>query len=269
MNTTVTGNGANEEPKGEDTAYDDIVVQYAASSSDSDSEESDSGVSSTRRAFVPPINFAMVAPGVYRSGFPNPRNLSFLRVLHLRTVVNIGTDSYSENLMSFFDERGITVLEFPLKGNKEPFTEIDGATMAMSLRVVLDQRNHPVLVHCTKGKHRVGCFCGIIRKLQRWSLVSIFDEYRRLAGQKTRLLDQQFIELYDVPDSVWPEEEEHAPQWLLRWTSDSLLDDAENNHYGASKPREGVTRFRSDGRSRRATVIDLEDEEGNIPLVFD
>jgi len=36
---------------------------------------------------VPPINFALVAPGVYRSGHPNRKNWGFLGRLGLKTVV--------------------------------------------------------------------------------------------------------------------------------------------------------------------------------------
>lgn len=36
---------------------------------------------------VPPINFALVAPGVYRSGHPNRRNFGFLQRLGLKTVL--------------------------------------------------------------------------------------------------------------------------------------------------------------------------------------
>ncbi|EJT49371.1 cytoplasm protein [Trichosporon asahii var. asahii CBS 2479] len=37
---------------------------------------------------VPPINFALVAPGVYRSGHPNRRNFGFLQRLGLKTVLH-------------------------------------------------------------------------------------------------------------------------------------------------------------------------------------
>lgn len=39
---------------------------------------------------------------------------------------------------------------------------------------------------------------GCLRKVQNWSLTSIFDEYRRFAGAKVRMLDQQFMELFDI-----------------------------------------------------------------------
>jgi hypothetical protein len=43
---------------------------------------------------------------------------------------------------------------------------------------------------------------GILRKLQNWSITSIFDEYRRFAGGKIRLADQEFIELFDMK-TLW------------------------------------------------------------------
>jgi tyrosine-protein phosphatase SIW14 len=36
---------------------------------------------------VPPLNFAMVDHGVYRSGFPDASNLPFLETLRLRSVL--------------------------------------------------------------------------------------------------------------------------------------------------------------------------------------
>lgn len=38
---------------------------------------------------VPPENFAVVCPGVYRCGFPKKRNFSFLETLGLRTVLYV------------------------------------------------------------------------------------------------------------------------------------------------------------------------------------
>lgn len=47
-------------------------------------------------------------------------------------------------------------------------------------------------------QHRTGCLVGCFRKLQRWCLSSIFDEYQRFAGTKARVSDQRFIELFDI-----------------------------------------------------------------------
>jgi hypothetical protein len=81
----------------------------------------------------------------------------------------------------------------------------DGSTVTRASRAVLTG-------NCNKGKHRTGCVVGCLRKLQHWSQTSAFDEYRRFAGSKARVLDMQFIELFD-PESV-EYDEEHKPSWL-------------------------------------------------------
>ena len=68
-----------------------------------------------------------------------------------------------------------------------------------------------MLIHCNKGKHRTGCVVGCLRKTQQWSMTSIFDEYRRFAGTKGRVMDQQFIELFS--DKV-EYDERYKPDWL-------------------------------------------------------
>ena len=88
---------------------------------------------------------------------------------------------------------------------------MDKEMIIKALQLTLDTRNHPILIHCNKGKHRVGCVMGILRKLQNWSITSIFDEYRRFAGTKTRIADQELIELFDGP-LVY--EEDFKPSWL-------------------------------------------------------
>uniref|UniRef100_A0A803LRK5 diphosphoinositol-polyphosphate diphosphatase n=1 Tax=Chenopodium quinoa TaxID=63459 RepID=A0A803LRK5_CHEQI len=80
----------------------------------------------------------------------------------------------------------------------EPFVNIPDAAIREALKVLLDVRNHPVLIHCKRGKHRTGCLVGCLRKLQKWCLSSIFDEYQRFAAAKARVSDQRFIELFDT-----------------------------------------------------------------------
>ena len=50
-----------------------------------------------------------------------------------------------------------------------------------------DTNGRPLLIHCTKGTHRTGCVVGCLRKLEEWSLTSIFDEYQRYAGNKVAI----------------------------------------------------------------------------------
>ncbi len=52
---------------------------------------------------------------------------------------------------------------------------------------------------------------GCLRKLQRWNIVSVFEEYRRFAAEKSRVQNEQFIELFDTDLVNIPQQ---APAWL-------------------------------------------------------
>jgi tyrosine-protein phosphatase OCA1 len=43
-----------------------------------------------------------------------------------------------------------------------------------------------------------GTVVACLRKLQRWNLTSIFEEYRRFTKHKVRVQNEQFIELFDT-----------------------------------------------------------------------
>ncbi|KAK9013227.1 hypothetical protein V6N11_041245 [Hibiscus sabdariffa] len=126
---------------------------------------------------IPPFNFAMVDNGIFRYLCPEP---------------------YPESNTEFLKSNEIKLFQFGIDGNKEPFVNIPEDTIREALKVVLDVRNHPVLIHCNRGKHRTGCLVGCLRKLQRWCLSSVFDEYQRFAAAKARVSDQRFMELFDV-----------------------------------------------------------------------
>lgn len=100
-------------------------------------------------------------------------------------------NDYSNENLDFLKNEQIEIFHYKLVGNKEPFVVLDHDQIADALQKVLDPSNHPILVHCNKGKHRVGCLVGILRKYQKWSMASIFDEYRRFAGQKLCIADQE------------------------------------------------------------------------------
>lgn len=145
----------------------------------------------------PPTNFGLVCKGIYRSGYPKPKNFSFLAKLKLKSILYLCPEEYPQANKKFLTDSGIKLLHFGMNGNKEPFVDIPEDKVCAALRVLLDPTNYPILIHCNKGKHRTGCIVGCFRKLQNWSLTSIFCEYRRFAGAKVRILDQQFIELFD------------------------------------------------------------------------
>lgn len=73
---------------------------------------------------IPPLNFAMVSPGVYRSGYPNTMNHGFLKSLKLKTLIYLCPENCNEANVAFCQENGINIMQFGIQGNKEPFTDI-------------------------------------------------------------------------------------------------------------------------------------------------
>ncbi|CAH1444768.1 unnamed protein product [Lactuca virosa] len=155
-------------------------------------------VDATGEVLYPPLNFSMVDYGIYRSSFPDSANFSFLKSLDLRSIVYLCPEAYPEHNLEFLKSNRIQLFHFGIEGTKESFYDIPEDTIREALKVVLDVRNHPLLIHCKRGKHRTGCLVGCLRKMQKWSLLSIFDEYRRFAAAKARVSDQKFMELFDA-----------------------------------------------------------------------
>lgn len=222
----------------------------------------------------PPDNFAMVNSWLYRSSFPKKKHFPFLRTLGLKSVLTLILEEYPEQNTEFLDDEGITFYQFGIPGNKEPFVQIPDDKIAAALVTMLDRRNHPMLVHCNKGKHRTGCLIGCLRKLQSWSLTTIFDEYRRFSFPKSRSMDQEFIELFDETE-VWRMYRDHSSpeeitMWLPRWavldagremlgiagTRDEDLAEGRQQH---SEQHEGGHGERCDAPASTLGTIEAED----------
>ncbi len=67
---------------------------------------------------VPPINFAMVSKGIYRSGYPTKKNFSFLKRLGLKTVLYLCPEEYPKENIKFLKQINARLLQFGVAGNK-------------------------------------------------------------------------------------------------------------------------------------------------------
>ncbi|TPX17097.1 uncharacterized protein E0L32_003215 [Thyridium curvatum] len=143
-----------------------------------------------------PINFGMVVPGVYRSSYPQAQDYDFIRSLKLKSIVTLVDKDFPEGYKAFITANGIHHYVFSMKGTKKE--EIPIKTMKAILRLVLDRRNHPLLIHCNHGKHRTGCVVAIIRKVTGWDLPVVLDEYRAYAEPKVRDCDLQYISSFKL-----------------------------------------------------------------------
>ncbi|CAH9082259.1 unnamed protein product [Cuscuta europaea] len=101
--------------------------------------------------FVPPLNFAMVDYGVFRSGFPECSNFPFLQTLGLRSIICLCLEPYPEQNVEFLSSNRIQLFQFGMEGSKEPFVNIPADMIREALKIVLDEKNHPLLIHCKRG----------------------------------------------------------------------------------------------------------------------
>lgn len=96
----------------------------------------------------------------------------------LSTLVD---EPYTPEHMSFLKEMGIAHIRILVEPNKDPAVKSPDYVICQVLEVLLNKANHPVLVHCNKGKVRL--IQGVIRA---W-LIEIAAASDRLCG---RLLPQ-------------------------------------------------------------------------------
>ncbi|XP_057732274.1 tyrosine-protein phosphatase DSP3-like [Arachis stenosperma] len=146
----------------------------------------------------PPPNFSVVEDGVYRSSFPKPSNFAFLETLNLVSIICLCPEPYPEENLEFLQSHNIRLFHFGIEGKTDLSQSIVKDTITEALKVLIDVKNHPVLIHCNSGKHRTGCLVGCMRKLQNWCLDSVFEEYKKFAGAKSRNTDLEFIGSFDI-----------------------------------------------------------------------
>ena len=164
---------------------------------------------------VPPQNFGFVEPDLYRSSQPTELNFPFLEKLRLRTAIYLAPDEPPAPLLAWFEDQRINLVHLGEDvGKRSPWKPISEETVLEGLHVMLDPASYPLIVMCNLGRHRTGTLVGCLRKLQGWNLTAILEEYRRHAGPKFRLLNEQFIELFDC-DLVAVPPPERRPPWLL------------------------------------------------------
>lgn len=177
----------------------------------------------------PPENFALVEPGLYRSGLPGPHNFPFVRSLRLRRVIILSPERPLRSITNFFDTHGISVSHTGLTAwtGQSTWKPIAEEVVKDSLEIILREDQYPVLVCDVGGVHLVGMVIGCLRRLQNWNLNSVVNEYRSFAGAKTRYVNEQFIELFDI-DLVT------IPQSPPLWFAEQLqIDKMEHDEYNA------------------------------------
>ncbi|QSS51465.1 tyrosine phosphatase [Histoplasma capsulatum var. duboisii H88] len=161
-----------------------------------------------------PENFAEVVQGVYRSSFPLPVHLDSIARLNLKTIITLVDEKWSPDYGEFIRKNGIKSHVIPILANKAPQVSTPYETVIEVLKIILNPTNHPVLIHCNKGKHRTGCIIACFRRVQGWSLMAALQEYQKYSTPKSRVLDRIYIEEFDSDSLSDLVEKVGARKWL-------------------------------------------------------
>lgn len=175
---------------------------------------SSSPPSATLQYLAPPPGFAAVQAGVYRCGALPPGSFAFVRRLGIRTALWLSNEHPVRALTTFFQDTDTTFIHLGLKAWKPYATwkPISEELIKEALELVLDRATHPIMVMCASGIHHTGTLVGCLRRIQKWNLTSVIEEYRRYAGSKARYVNEQFIELFDEDLVTLPPS---LPDWFL------------------------------------------------------
>lgn len=155
------------------------------------------------QSLIPPSNYGAVLPGcIYRSSYPEEKNYGFLKDVGIKTILTLVPEPLSSEYQGFMKEAGIQHFHAHIKANKGE-VRVESCEMSRALRLIMDRTNHPILVHCNKGKHRTGCTIACFRRILGVDPETVREEYHTYAGVKARFLDEVFFENFDLNLVMW------------------------------------------------------------------
>ena len=150
-----------------------------------------------RSLIVPPIAFARVCPGIYRSAYPASKSLHFIDSLHLKSMVALvdKPSDVKKELREYATVRGISMIECAVGINQEPFVTMSESAVKEAIEFMSNPLNHPVMVFCTTGRSKTSVVVGGYRRLRLgWSISSVVHEYEQFVDPDGGLADMAFIE---------------------------------------------------------------------------
>ncbi|PPJ51623.1 hypothetical protein CBER1_08948 [Cercospora berteroae] len=148
---------------------------------------------------VPAPNYGTVVDNtMYRSAFPQARNIEFMETLKLKSILTLVTKTAScEHYDNFVWQHGINRKILDVEPNKEGKVKTNFDTLCDAILFALNPMHHPVYIHCNQGRHRTGCVVACIRKIQQWPMDEILLEYMTYADPKPREGDIELIKSFD------------------------------------------------------------------------
>jgi len=160
---------------------------------------------------VVPFRFATIENGLFRGAYPSLKSMRFLSHLKLTSIVTLSPDpAPTSDLLEFCTGENIKSFHFLVPKYDDSVT-LNPALAASILSVVINADNLPLYLHCRDGGNNTGLVVMCLRRLQHWSISSLFDEFSRFVktGEISRE-ESNFVESFKA-EVVVPS---RIPAWL-------------------------------------------------------
>ncbi|CAR21348.1 Oca4p [Lachancea thermotolerans CBS 6340] len=178
---------------------------------------------------VPPANFGIAEEGIYRCSKIETLNLSFLETLNLKTVVFVGGQQPSKFFQEFFERSciqwyvvktadvssslapvNVSTSKPAVDEKLTPLGSSDNETQyklsdnddLMILKSYSLKRTFELLLntinHNTILVDKTSIVVGVLRKMQKWNIASIINEYRLFSGKNCNYFAETLLEMISV-----------------------------------------------------------------------
>ena len=135
-------------------------------------------------------NMGRVAPHLYRGAQPAPEGYATLKMMGVKTVVNLRTTSSEKHEV---EAAGMKSMEIPLR----VLSDVNPRTVNAIIDIMKNPDNQPVYVHCRQGQDRTGIIVAAYRmKFDGWSFRDAEAEMQSFGFNDTRVKLKEFISEY-------------------------------------------------------------------------
>lgn len=157
---------------------------------------------------IPPFRFSYVEKDLLRGSYPTSINFSFLRTLHLKSIVSLFPTPIDPELKAFCEEEHITNYTFIVPKFIDQIV-ITQTTVTEVINLMIDKNNLPLYIHSSSGAHTTGLVIMCLRKLQMWSSRAMFQEFNQFIRSSERC-EEEFVNNYKATFEL----SVNRPDWL-------------------------------------------------------
>lgn len=145
-------------------------------------------------------------------------------VMMLTCLSSLVEEEMKPEVASFIDMYGVNHVCVPIKANKEGEVRTTLDSLCEAILYLMNPINHPVYIHCNRGKHRTGTVIACLRKCQMWPIDEVLAEYDTYAGEKARPEDKKLIRAFNPSDVFkYAEDEKMLESWPAVMRKNSVL----------------------------------------------